>query len=452
MPAEKKLCAGIMLCQMTAILSGVALLYLAVIVVSPSRKELELGFSTTPIMCTTVRAEDIALREPKGDKRAECLWQTCSEWCLSKNTAKCMQIHVSARSNGSKVVFHDCVDIWDRMCSGLDVNLTQALKCKKGQCGQLDGLYNCTRDDENECREITPAFTCMNNFSLETIVCGDQCKERLGGVYSCKNGACNKIEKVTQYWKDCKRKCTDLLMADVNTVILSKDRLIATTCDSVSSSSASVDNNTITSMNNDTGWINKQKVAFVFCTFIKKQNGKRAYDLVMDDCFNATLGDVNNVSNITDYRDILEYHRELSSRTSELLINTEESLSLMNITELRINTEGCSNTLSKECDKFFETHATDGLDGQSADRFPCYMTEKDYSFVVGVYNPEMTFIFMLLASIIPGTLFIVACFTLFACSKSVGVNDEGHLYLTLLKGSGNGGNMQRVVGSMHIAP
>lgn len=445
MTAEKKLCAGIMLCQMTAILSGVSLLYLAVIVVSPSRKELELGFSTTPIMCTTVKAEDIALREPKGDQRAECLWQTCSEWCLSKSTAKCVQIHVAPRSNGSKVTFHECVDVSVEECSALDVNLTLAWKCKKGQCSQLDGLFNCTRDDFNECREITPAFTCKKTLSHETIVCGEKCEERLGGVFACRKGACNQVKQVNQYWKDCVRKCTDLKMEDRNTLIFTKNGLIATTCERVNSSSASVDNNTIATINDDPEWINKQKVVFLFCTYIKRSDGERLYNLEMDDCFNATLGDFNRIANLTDYRDLLAYHKELTARPSELLINTEESLGLMNVTELRINTESCSNTLSKECDNFFVGHATDGVDGRTADRFPCYYTEKDYSFVVGVYNPQLTYIFMLLASVVPGCLFVFACIMLFVCSKSVGVNDEGHLYLTLLKGAGNGGNLTIII-------
>ena len=440
MTSDKKLCASIMLCQMTAILSGVALLYLAVIVVIPSKKELELGFLETPIMCTTVKAEDINLRIPTGDTKEECTWGTCGEWCLSKGTA-CMQIHVAARKNSSKVTFHDCVDVYDKQCSGLDVNLTQPWKCKKGQCANLSGLFNCSRDGLNVCREITAAFECRNKkISEEKVTCLETCDERLDGVYSCKKGECYQVKEVNQYWKDCQRKCTKLLMKDRNTVIFSKERMIAANCKKVSSSTSKEDNNTITDINSDPGWINLEKVVFLFCTYYKEKIGESNYDLHLEDCFNGTMGEAEIVENFTDYRDILAYHKELTARpNAELLIHTEESLGIMNVTKLLINTEGCSNTLSKECDKFFATHANDGLDGKTADRFPCYYTEKDSSFVVGQYNPRMTFIFLLLASTIPSGLFVFACFVLFLCSKSVGVNDEGHLVLTLFKGSGAGG-------------
>ncbi|KAA0189846.1 hypothetical protein HAZT_HAZT006027 [Hyalella azteca] len=228
-------------------------------------------------------------------------------------------------------------------------------------------------------------------------------------------------------------------MGDRNTVIFSKERLYAASCGHVNSSSAHQDNNTIELLNSNLGWKNKAKVAFIFCTYVKHQNGNKFYDLVMEDCFNGTVGDANRVQNVTDFRDLLSYHKELTSRPSELLINTEESLGIMNITKLLINPQACSNTLSSACAKFFEGHAADGLDGTTADRFPCYYTDKKHDFVIGVYNPRNTFIFLLLASVVPGGLFIFACFILFLCSKSVGVNDEGHLHLTLLKGAGNGG-------------
>ncbi|KAF2364788.1 hypothetical protein FHG87_004465, partial [Trinorchestia longiramus] len=442
MSAEKKLCAGIMLCQMTAILSGVALLYLAVIVVIPSKEELGLGFSTTPIMCTTVQAEDISLHEPKGDKKADCDWVTCGEWCLSKTASPCMQIHVLARKNGSKVTFHNCVDIEQRECSGLDVNKTQIWKCKKGQCKNLQGLFNCTREDDNVCREMTAAFDCKGKtISPTKVLCNEEkCEKRLHGVNSCSEGACNEVKNVSIYWKDCTRRCTDLHVGERNTVIFSKEKLITSECSGVTSSSASVDNNTIEVLNSDTGWTSKNKVAFLFCTYTRKEMGKEQnYELVLEDCFNGTLGDAIRVRNVTDYRDLLTYHKELTAKSSELLINTEESLGVMNVTKLLINPQGCSNTLNSACKKFFEGHATDGLDGKTADRFPCYFTDKDYSFVIGQYNPKNTFVFLILASVVPGALFIFACFVLFLCSKSVGVNDEGHLHLTLLKGAGNGG-------------
>lgn len=438
MTQEKKICCGIMLCQMTAILSGVAMLYLAVIVVLPSRKELEAGFHKKPIMCTTVKADDITA----GGKKVSCEWSTCGEWCLSKSSTPCMQIFVMARNNGSSVKFSTCFDIQDEECSALDANLTLEWKCKLGECKELTGTYNCTKEGHNICREITPAYDCSGrgsrNINKKSIVCTEEkCKERLGGVYSCVKGICNRLDHIKYYWRDCQRKCSNLRLTDVNVVIFSTERLITTKCMKIHSP----DNNTISELNTLSDWEEKRKVLFIYCTYYYKTNGERGYDLHTGDCFNATLGDASKLSNITKFLDILEYARYLYNQ-SEFLIEPEESLRLMNTTKLKINQEGCVNTLKKECKAFFATHATDGRDGKSQNRFPCYYSDQTSEMVVGKYNPDITYLYMMVATIMPGSLFVFACLCLFICSKSVGVDDDGHLKVTLLQSSAQGGNFE----------
>ncbi|MCL4142566.1 UNVERIFIED_CONTAM: hypothetical protein GTU68_051944 [Idotea baltica] len=439
MTQGKKICCGIMLCQMTAILSGCAMLYLAVIVVIPARDELASGYHREPIMCTTVKAEDITA----GGKKVECDWSTCGEWCLSKSSTPCMQIYVMARQNGSAVTFSDCYDIEDLPCSALDVNLTLVKKCKLGECRELNGLYNCTKDGDNPCRDITPAYHCERRSALkgEAILCNEEkCEERLNGVYLCKEGGCHHLSHIRHYWKDCTRKCSNLRLSDVNVVIFSTERLITTKCTHVHSN----DNNSISDLNYMSDWKQKKKVLFIYCTYYYKTNGVKAYDAHTGDCFNATLGDAAKIANITNFLDILEYARHLHNQ-SDFLIEAEESLRLMNTTKLTINPEGCVNSLKKECKSFFNTHATDGRDGKTQDRFPCYYTESNAGTVIGKFNPDLTYMYMMLASVMPASLFVFACLCLFICSKSVGVDDDGHLKVTLLQSSNTGGNMQNTI-------
>ncbi|CAL4091372.1 unnamed protein product, partial [Meganyctiphanes norvegica] len=434
MGAEKVICCVIMLCQMCAILSGVALLYGSVIVIIPSKDELAMNFHETPIMCTTVKAGDILA----GGKKLECDWTTCGEWCLSKGGGSCFQINVMARNNGSNIKFRDCVDVSDQQCSALNVNLTRSYACKKGQCKELTGLFNCTKDDDNECREITPAFRCNAKLDRKTVMCNtddDKCEERLSGVYTCMKGECQVLPKIKKYWKDCERKCTKLKMQERNVVMFSKERLVTTSCQSMES----MDNNTISEVALDQEWIDKKSVMFIFCTFVKVVKGKTLYDLLTKDCFNATLVEAPVVDPVTNYLDLLQIHQDLAEEadnyTDRWIIGPERNLRIMNNTQLRINPEGCVNSLRDECKAFIFTHGHDGADGITPDRFECFYTDQNEDYVIGKFNPKQTRMLLLFASVVPGTLFGVACFCLFIFSKAVGVNDEGKLHVTLMKGN-----------------
>lgn len=439
MTAEKQICFGICICQMIAILSGVSLLYLAVIVIIPSKNELAMGFKTTPIMCTTVESVDLARVEGKPEDNA-CTWTTCGEWCLSKGSGTCMQIHVMVRNNGSKVNFRDCVDISDKNCSALNVTNTRNYNCKKGECKDITGLFNCTKDIEyNNCKEITPAFVChTNKINPKTIECLEKCEEPLDGVYLCKAGKCQGLKDVKHYLHDCERKCTNLEMRERNVVIFSRERLVATACTSMDSPD-NITSASIEGVSSTQEWRDKRQAIFIFCSYVKKENGKTTYDIITEDCFNATMGSTEELNGLKDYMQLLSLHQSLGNR-SEWIIPPESSLRVMNNTQLRINPDGCVNTLRKECTAFFLTHSHDGSDGITRDRFPCYYTDQSSEFVIGKYNPAMTSTILLVASLLPGSLFIMACTCLFICSKSVGVDDEGHLRVTLLQGGGAGGN------------
>lgn len=424
---------------MVAILSGVALLYLSMIVVVPSMRELEQEFMTTPIMCKTLLTEDLARKPSKPESPTSCDWTTCGEWCLSKGSGTCVQIYVMARRNGSKVTFRDCVDISDNNCSALNVTKTRNYKCKKGECTDISGLFNCTKDlENNDCKEITPAFVCNNRrINPKTIECLEKCSDPLEGVYSCRNGKCQGLEKVKDYMTGCERKCTNLEMRERNVIIFSRERLVATACramDSTGNSSAAIEE-----VSNSQEWRDKRQAIFLFCSYVKIVKGNKTYDIQSADCFNATKGSTEELNDLKNYMQLLAHHQTLGNN-SEWVLEPEEKLTIINNTQLRINPDGCVNTLRKECTAFFKTHAHDGADGITPDRFPCYYTHRSEEYVIGQYDPKFTTTLLLVSSILPGSLFILACSCLFFCSKSVGVDDEGHLRVTLLQGGGAGGN------------
>ncbi|KAL7637832.1 UNVERIFIED_CONTAM: hypothetical protein RMT77_011444 [Armadillidium vulgare] len=429
MTADKKICCGIMVCQMTAILSGVALMYLSVIVVIPSMKELEFNFHEGPIMCTTIKAVDIAA----GGKKVDCKWSTCNEWCLSKTSSPCWQIYVMPRNIGVETVIGDCELETNEACSALNVSLTEKKLCKKGECKDLNGLFNCSKYDDNECRDIKAGYDCtggsLKSLNKTPVVCDEEkCKTRLNGVYLCEKGFCQRVEGKESYL-DCERKCENLNLANRNTLIFSNEKLLTGKCSFINSTSTELSN-----LIEDQNWINGNKYLFIFCSTAEgsKINGKTFFK--MKDCFNATLRDKNDVEHIKSYLKLVDFKDY--SPPNELLVGSEETLRIMNDTVLKINPEGCVNTLIKECQSFFTTHAKDGKDGRTPDRYPCYYTNTTGSFVIGKYDPKKTYLLLLLASTVPAVLFVVACCCLFFCSKSVGVDEAGHLKVTLLNKKG----------------
>ena len=439
MTAEKKICCGIMICEMLAILSGVAILYLAAIVVMPSKNELKMGFHTTPVMCTTVHAVDKA-KLPKHLR--DCDWSTCGEWCLSKGSGVCMQIRVMVRHNGSTVQFNDCQNTQDESCSALDPNLGQKFKCKKSECHDLFGLYNCSKYDTNDCVEITSAYSCHKaKISSEVIDCTEEkCSKRLDGVYWCKEGKCQHLENVKKYQRDCERKCTNLHLRNRNVVIFSNERVAITSCASLNTTS----NNTVEEVSDMQDWQEGRKVFTVFCTFLRKGKGSDN-NIYGEDCFNGTLGNAADTQNIDSYLQLLDYQDQLNEEhynNDKWVINYERSLSFMNDTKLYINTEGCVNTLQKECKAFFKTHAHDGSDGITPDRFTCFYTDQFNDFVVGVYKPEFTQLLLILALAVPGSSFVFSCCCLYFCSKAIGVGDDGHLKLVILNSDDKEGKIQ----------
>jgi hypothetical protein len=50
----------------------------------------------------------------------------------------------------------------------------------------------------------------------------------------------------------------------------------------------------------------------------------------------------------------------------------EDDIMIFNTSKLLINHEGCVNTLSSECNEFYERHGRDGRNSTSPSRFPCY--------------------------------------------------------------------------------
>ncbi|EDW34752.1 GL12732 [Drosophila persimilis] len=193
-PQDTRICGTICICQMTLVLSSVALVYLTVAIYMPSTRAFKSGIDPTPVMCTTTRALN----------KDNCEWGSCGEWCLSKTSGACIQIYVNLRSNGSNLIFQNCTNSANKTCYGIDQDRADKARCINDECKNLTGTFNCTA---GQCLNITDAFECIFHNSDAPVKCSGRrgkinCMD-ISGLYSCSRGTCRKIR--TPY--NCDRRC-----------------------------------------------------------------------------------------------------------------------------------------------------------------------------------------------------------------------------------------------------
>lgn len=102
------------------------------------------------------------------------------------------------------------------------------------------------------------------------------------------------------------------------------------------------------------------------------------------DCVNGSvllnrtmLGDLSNFTYLTYL-----HHVEAEINRSIAPLDTE--LSISNESGLKINFEGCVNTLRDECRTFLNDYGKDGSDHNARARFPCFYSPLDPSFAYQV--------------------------------------------------------------------
>ncbi|XP_037932855.1 uncharacterized protein LOC119667623 [Teleopsis dalmanni] len=104
---DKRICRAICFCQLTMVLSCVSIVYLSSAIYSPSLKAFKSGFELDPVMCQTV---DIQMPN-------NCPWASCGEWCLTRTSGFCPQIHSVVRRNGTDIQLNNCTRITNTSCA-----------------------------------------------------------------------------------------------------------------------------------------------------------------------------------------------------------------------------------------------------------------------------------------------------------------------------------------------
>lgn len=401
-PQDTRICGTICLCQMTLVLSSVAIVYLTVAIYVPSTRAMKSGISEEPVMCTTTRAVQVEA----------CDWGSCGEWCLSKTSGPCMQIHVNLRQNGSNLLLANCTNTANKTCYGIDQENAKRSRCIADDCRNLTGTFNCS---SGMCINITDAFECIFKDTDPPLKCSGRrgkitCID-LNGLYSCNRGTCEKIR--TPY--NCDRRCVDIPTRNKNVILLSGDKVYLSQCQRA-----------IDLDNGEEVW-NEAQDNIMMASCYNILNTTKG--VVAIDCVNGSLLANNILSDLTNftYLSYLSIFNIMPLDEKRLIAPPEPDLLISNESKLLINLEGCVNTLRDECKEFLRVYGKDGTDHNARARFPCFYSQDNPSIVVARFDLATTTKQFIVASILPSVLFVVSCLTLLLCQKTVVVGDDAKM-------------------------
>lgn len=427
-PREGLVCFFLFVVELAAVWSMVALIYNTFMVYIPTANEKEEGLLPDPVMCTTTR----------NVVSNTCSWWSCMEWCLSSTQPPDSCIHVFSRVRypGSNIRLSNCSPANIRQCDVLDLDDPFAdfiFNCKDDFiCTHLTGVFICedpyqpgVEDYQKQlggtCKNITLMYECTAEVLGERI---HNCAGRkadcldLSGVYSCKNGRC---QEMIEY--SCERRCKDIA-CDRNVIIQSGDSIFLGDCERVE--------------HEDTGdliW-NSDGLHTLLgnCISVEAEDeGNLSY--IAKDCINGTLMPREMMPKKVNYTKLLElftseegYQYRLDS-DNYTNIPFDIHITIYNETKLKMNHEGCSNTLSEKCTHFHREFGKDGRNYTSPSRFPCYYTPNHGDFVAANLDLEYSNLIFLVMLIVPLVIFIFSCFFCFFCSFMIIVDEKGHMHL-----------------------
>lgn len=417
-PQDSKICGTICLCQMTAVLSSVALVYLTVAIYMPSLRAFESGIIETPVMCTTVKNNTVEI----------CEWGSCGEWCLSKSSGSCTQIWVNLRRNGSNLIFQNCTQAITKACHGIDKEKVKKHSCIQDECKNLTGTFNCTMGD---CINITEVFECRFNETDPAHKCtgtrGKVVCVELDGLFDCNRGRCKRIRPPYM----CERKCQDMPTHNKNVILLYADYVFLGQC-----KRAIVDDGIVNGTDivvwNDT----LDNTLMASCYTVTLQQGGT---VEANDCINGTLVEKGTLGSTTNYSVLstLSYTNDRLLDENLEITPPESLLIIANDSKLHINLEGCVNTLRGECAEFFKQYGRDGSDHTARARFPCFYSESNTEKVVARFDLDETYKQFLIASVLPACLFVLSCTILVLCQKTVEVGDDAKMRFKACSGGEN---------------
>ncbi|XP_063238466.1 uncharacterized protein LOC134539987 [Bacillus rossius redtenbacheri] len=413
---DRRLCRIICLCQLTLVLSGVALVYLTVAIYMPSHRAFQSGIEPTPVTCHTVNT---------FMQTSYCDWASCGEWCLTRTAGFCPQIEVQVRRNGTQVRLEGCRPrrLVSIACPQVDPEALKKFNCNNGtECSALTGVFNCSL---GHCANMSELYQCAPKAD-GIVVNSEHDNMKLNGFFSCYKSTCVKIKQVFY----CTRYCPKISTTGVNVYLLYEDSVYTGECErAVALDKANGSEDPVPLADPAEFWRadNDSGVLMASCLAVSRHDTT----LSATDCVNGSLVDQARVPKLFMNFTVLWSLYEQAERVADLgqwFAPQQSQLVIYNRTKLYINLEACVNTLQGECKQFLNTHGRDGDNHTAPSRFPCYYDKSDSSFVVARFDLRKTWRELLIAALVPSTLFLLSAATLCVITRSVTVGDDARMH------------------------
>ncbi|XP_056645726.1 uncharacterized protein LOC130898800 [Diorhabda carinulata] len=407
---DKRICGCICFCQLVVVFSCVSLIYLTVAIYIPSYRAFRSGFEETPVMCQTINIST----------ENNCSWASCGEWCLTKTSGYCPQIHATSRQNGTTVQFLNCTNFQSSICPPVNPEHLKKFNCNNGsECASLKGLFNCSL---GHCSNMSQLYEChykADGFTVDT----DKDNLKLNGFFECKGAKCTKIKKTFT----CDRICSEnITSTNMNVFISVGDAVKFAHCESAVATNKAAGKIQGTLIPPTQFWSKlPNEVTMVSCHTV--QYDEIPQIIHATDCINGTIYDVEIIPKhfitFKEFWNLTGKHRNVVDPKNEF-VPMQSSLTIYNASRLFINLDGCVNTLRGECSDFVKTHGRDGRNQTSPSRFPCFYNKKNSFMVVSRYDLKKTWRDLIIAITIPSVLFVISFVTLCAIMQSVRVDDD----------------------------
>ncbi|XP_012157931.1 uncharacterized protein LOC101450843 [Ceratitis capitata] len=407
---DKRICRAICLCQLTMVLSCVSIVYLSVAIYSPSLKAFKSGFELDPVMCQTVDRQ-----MPNN-----CPWASCGEWCLTRTSGFCPQIHSVVRRNGTDIQLNNCTRITNTSCAMIDMNRLNKFNCNNGTvCNNIRGVFNCSN---GHCKNMSEFFLCHHKPDGPTINSAKD-NTKLNGFFECHGVHCTKIKKPFT----CDRYCTKITTTSINVLLMHEDTVITADCDTAVAFNEARGSEHSVKIEPTEIWKDDDGQLLTNCATVRKEGDK----IFATDCLNGTILEAGTLPqpfmNFTQFWSIYANSTHPVDPEQRFLPN-QANLTIYTWKKLFINLEGCVNTLRGECKDFVARYGNDGDNNTAQSRYQCYYNKDPaVEFVVARYDLDKVYRELLVSLIVPIVLFVVSSISLCIITKSVKVGDDAKM-------------------------
>ncbi|XP_018320601.1 uncharacterized protein LOC108733789 isoform X2 [Agrilus planipennis] len=352
---DKRICGSICFCQLVVVISCVSFIYLTVAIYIPAYRAFHSDLELTPVMCQTINTSMLN----------NCSWASCGEWCLTKTSGFCPQIHVTTRQNGTIVQLQNCDKTTEFSCPNVKTQSLKKYNCNNGsECNSLTGFFNCSL---GHCEYWSSAYHCHYNAD-GAVIDSDKDNTKLNGFFECKNSRCTKVRREFS----CDRYCSRINTISGNIYISVDDSVHVAKCQKLIAFTAANGNEEGSVVEPTLVWSYHPKdIIMMSCNSIEKYGDS----LNLTDCINGTMfiwDDIPKPSiNFSTFWKLQDNYRQLLDAPQQFL-PLQSTLMIYPTSHLYINLEGCVNTLKGECREFLRTHGRDGRNRTAPSRFPCY--------------------------------------------------------------------------------